>query len=129
MRSGLFTLGNLRGAAGFAATVTLAVGIEASTDDNHHCLVTYFVWYGLSAALVVFVICATIAIERRKAKADTALPASRSTLIRAKGGSDFNVNRNIGVNVDSIADVEDVDGFDAEGNVVIRRDDPAGEDR
>lgn len=70
---GLFKLGNLRAAAGFAASVFLALGIEASTDDNHHRLMTYLVWYGLSAVLVAFAIAATVVIERRKRVSDRAV--------------------------------------------------------
>ncbi len=50
----------------------LGIGIEASVDGESHRLMTYLVWYGVSAVLIAIVILLTTLIERRKAAAQRA---------------------------------------------------------
>jgi hypothetical protein len=69
----------------FAVPFLLGLGINVSTDGKHHRLLTYLLWYGLSAALIVAIVMMTMAIDQRKNRA----PSSGSAFARLRGGSTF----------------------------------------
>jgi hypothetical protein len=80
---GLLKLSNLRAASVFAVPFLLGLGINDSTDGKHHRLLTYLLWYGLSAVLIVAIVGTTMAIDRGKNGA----PSGGSTFARLRGGS------------------------------------------
>jgi hypothetical protein len=86
----VFTPDNLRGAGAFAATVFTGLGVEASTDGNHHRLVAYIVWYGLAGLLIVAVVGLTALVH---ARADVApVPESVTEAHGGSGPGDFRGN-------------------------------------
>jgi hypothetical protein len=56
---------HVRAAASVVAASLLGGGINDSTSDHSHRLVTYFFWYGVAGLFVLIVIALTIRIERR----------------------------------------------------------------
>jgi hypothetical protein len=65
---GLLGLANVRTSAGAVFGITAATGINLSTSDHSHRMLSYIVWYGVAALALVVVIVTTTMINGRTAR-------------------------------------------------------------
>jgi hypothetical protein len=110
--------------------LTLASTFASALNLSHGQQVAGFV-AGIGLMLLAGVLYAASVVRRRKqgTHGGKAEDRATSTVVRARGGKDFRLRRNVGINTDSAADLEDVEGVDAEGNVVIHDEDDEDAER